>query len=44
VKAYAFSTKQVATALLNKIAVKIETKKENGRTADELLERLFLIK
>ncbi len=44
VKAYSFSTKQVATALLNKIAVNEKENEKNGRTANELLERLFLIK
>ncbi len=44
VKAYAFSTKQVATALLNKLAVNKKETIKNGRTANELLERLFLIK
>lgn len=44
VKAYAFSTKQAATALLNKITVNKKENIKNGRTANELLERLFLIK
>jgi ATP-dependent Clp protease protease subunit len=44
VKGYAFSTKQVATALLNKVAVNKKETIKNGRTADEMLERLFLIK
>ncbi len=44
VKAYAFSTKQVATALLNKLAENEKEIIKNGRTANELLERLFLIK
>ena len=44
VKAYAFSTKQVATALLNKIVVNKKETIKNGRSANELLERLFLIK
>jgi len=44
VPAYAFSQKQVATALLNKIAVNEKENEKNGRTANELLERLFLKK
>lgn len=42
VPAYQFSQKQVVTALLNKMAV--NDKKSRGRSADELLERLNLIK
>lgn len=42
IPAYAFSHKQVATALLNKMVVK--EKASQGRMAEDLLERLNLIK
>jgi len=42
VPAYAFSQRQVATALLNKLVV--NDKKSHGRSAEDLIERLNLIK
>ena len=44
IPAYAFSQKQVATALLNKIAVNEKVNNCKGRSANDLLDRLFLIK